>query len=188
MGELTDYSGPFNPNLKAEDFSKGLLIKVLNRWGRQALLFEGLYQSAVREKYGDEAADELAYYVYSVDRMPRYATGIKEILGIKENDVEACIKCIQWDPTFFLDLFDWEVEFENKNHAVVTVKKCPPLLHMEKEGKGYEKIICHSLEVYGFQTYAAAFNPAIKVKPLKLPPRISIDDIACQWDYQLVKD
>ncbi len=32
MSEMNDYSSPFKPNLKREDFSKDFLIKLMRGW------------------------------------------------------------------------------------------------------------------------------------------------------------
>jgi hypothetical protein len=36
-----------------------------------------------------------------------------------------------------------------------------------------------------FEIRAKAINPKMKVTPLKLPPRKSKDEIACQWEFRL---
>jgi hypothetical protein len=36
--------------------------------------------------------------------------------------------------------------------------------------------------------YAKYVNPDIKIVPLKLPPRKSKDDIACQWELKLAAE
>jgi len=189
MADLTEYSGPFNPNIKANDFSKETLVELLVHWAKQYIKFEGYYQGAIREHLGDQAANDWACEVYRVDRIPSYIwKGVRRIFNIQGNDLESFFKAIQWDPAFFANLFDWDVEFQGKSRAVVTVTYCPALLAMEKEGKGYEGIICPGLEVLTYETYAKSFNPKIEVKPLVLPPRKSKDDIHCQWEYTLEED
>jgi len=56
---------------------------------------------------------------------------------------------------------------------------------MERAGLGFEKLICGKSEPASFQMLAKAINPNIVVTPLKLPPRKSKDEIACQFEYKL---
>jgi hypothetical protein len=42
MPELQDLSGPFNPNLKFEDFSKDFLLKLMTEW-QWAWLSSGIH-------------------------------------------------------------------------------------------------------------------------------------------------
>jgi hypothetical protein len=59
---------------------------------------------------------------------------------------------------------------------------------MEKEGRGRETIVCQTMEVEAIKGYAKFFNPAIKVTPLKLPPRKSRDEVPhCQFEFSLAE-
>jgi hypothetical protein len=59
-------------------------------------------------------------------------------------------------------------------------------LALEKEGRGRELIICQECcGTANLVTQAQLFNPNIKVRPLKLPPRKSKDEIACKWEFSL---
>jgi len=41
------------------------------------------------------------------------------------------------------------------------------------------------LDQEGFQVGCRMFNPKMKAIPLKLPPRESKNDIACQWEFRI---
>jgi hypothetical protein len=41
------------------------------------------------------------------------------------------------------------------------------------------------LDFRAFDKIARFFNPKMKVTALKLPPRKSKDDVACQWEFKL---
>jgi len=193
MAELADYNGPFNPRIQASDFTKDTVIEFLLEKCRLFVLMEGYYQGIIREKMGDQTACDWACEIYKVDRLPgAIMKGVRRVFNIQGDDVESFMKAmqcaesngLQWNPTS-PHLFEWDIDLKNKNHSVFTVKRCPALIHLEKEGKGYERLVCGQLEVMAFQTYASAFNPKIKVKPLKIPPREDKADIACQWEYHL---
>ena len=193
MAEMTDYSGPFNPNIQASDFTKDTVIKFLLEKCRLFVLMEGYYQGVIRQNMGDETACDWACEVYKVDKFPRaLMQGVRRVFNIQGDDVESYMKAmqcaesngLQWDPSS-PHLFEWDVELKSKNHSIFTVKRCPSLLYLEREGKGYERLVCGKLEVLAFQTYASAFNPNIKVRPLQIPPREDKDGIACRWEYTI---
>ncbi|MCX5999517.1 MAG: hypothetical protein NTU41_08005 [Chloroflexi bacterium] len=62
---------------------------------------------------------------------------------------------------------------------------CPTLVALEAEGGGGERRICREIETELFQLRARFINPAIKVMPLKLPPRQNDDEIHCLWEFRL---
>jgi len=198
MPELADYSGPFNPNIGAGDFSKETIIAFLLEKCRLFVLMEGYYQDVIRTKMGDEAACDWACEVYRADKLPRaIMTGVRRVFNIQGDDVESFMKAmqcaesngLQWGPNT-PHLFQWEIDLKNRNDSVLTVKRCPALLYLEKEGKGYERLVCGKLEVMAFQTYASAFNPKIQARPLQIPPRKNRGEnaIACQWEYTLEQE
>jgi hypothetical protein len=59
MAELKDYSGPFNPDLRFEDFSKETLVKLLKEYSRLYLILHGSWHTLVRERFGDRANIDL---------------------------------------------------------------------------------------------------------------------------------
>jgi hypothetical protein len=54
---------------------------------------------------------------------------------------------------------------------------------MEKEAPERIPWLCHFNEKKLIEKYF--INPKVKVTPLKLPPRKSPDEIACQWEYKI---
>ncbi|MCX5998794.1 MAG: DUF6125 family protein [Chloroflexi bacterium] len=193
MSELVNYSGPFNPNITAGDFSKDTIIKFLLEKCRLFVLAEGYYQDVIRKNMGDETACEWACEVYKVNKLPKaIMAGVRRVFNITGNDVESFMKAmqcaesngLQWDPNA-PHLFQWTIDLKDRNHSVLTVERCPSLLYLEREGKGYERLICGKLENMAFQTYAAAFNPKIEVRPVKIPPRTDKSGFACRWEYKL---
>ncbi|MFA4835763.1 MAG: hypothetical protein WC749_06835, partial [Dehalococcoidia bacterium] len=100
--------------------------------------------------------------------------------------VTACMKALRLSPGFLTGFFNWDIDLKSPSHAIVTVNRCPSLFYFEREGEGRDFRICHELEGPTFQAYANYFNPAIKVTPLKLPPRKSQDDFpCCVWEWKL---
>jgi len=67
--------------------------------------------------------------------------------------------------------------------VVLTVQKCRSLEFFEAHQPERIYHVCHVNEKQVMEKYLV--NPDIKVTPLKLPPRQSPDDVACQWEFKL---
>lgn len=183
MPELNDYSGPFDPNLKFEDFSKEFLLKLMSVWQYAWLHMSSAWYRAVRERSGTQAANdcELAAWLTVGERVnPRYA----KIANIKLNTVLDSLKCLQLplDNTTGV-IFPATYEAKNPNHVVWTVMRCKVLEKLEKEEPERIHQMCHITEKAVMEKYL--INPKIRVTPLKLPPRQSQEEIACQWEFKL---
>lgn len=180
MKDLNDYAGPFDSNLRYEDFSKETLAKLLEEFAMALQILEGNWQRILRERFGDATTIEMGITQWTRST-PRYHRRISNLLNIQGNNVETIFKALQFDPAFSPGFFDIEWQLEDANCGFFTVKNCGPLNSIEKEGKGYEVRICHELEPPAFAATVHYYNPRAKITPLKLPPRGSPDDIACKW-------
>ena len=186
MPELNDYSGPFKPDLKPEDFSREGLI----RWLRAAARIYGgidqLWHGLLIEELGQEKADELQMKMWyrKGGGCDLEVKSLTQEMNFSGDDVASHLKMYQLLP--FMQLFmDIEYDLKDRNHALMTVRRCAALGHYEKTGE-MERLrqLCTGLEQVGFQEGARRFNPKMKVTALKLPPRESKDDICCQWEFK----
>jgi len=182
MPELTDYSGPFNPDLKFDDFSKDFLLKLIEIWQYSWLHMTEAWYDAVKKRFGADVANhcENEAWIKVGERVnPRYA----KVANIQVNTIADCLKCIQLpldNITGGLNVA--ELDIKSKDVAILTMKKCRTLEFLEEkeperiawvcpmEGKIMEKYLVH---------------PKAKATHLKLPPRKSPDDIACQWEFKI---
>jgi len=183
MPELDDLSGPFNPDLTFNDFSKDFLVKLIHVWQYAWLHMDAAWFDTVKDRFGTEAAYDCdtAMWLRVAERCnPRYA----KIANIQLNTVVDSLKVTQLplDNTMG-GLFQVEYDIKNENHAIITVKNCRALIFCEREAPERIEPMCHVLEPKIFKAYLV--NPNIKVTPLKLPPRKSPEEIACQWEYKL---
>ena len=55
--EMNDYSGPFNPNLTFDCFSKEFLLKLMKTWQYAWLHMSGAWYEAVQSRFGFDAAN-----------------------------------------------------------------------------------------------------------------------------------
>jgi len=185
MPDLEDYSGPFNPNLKLTDFSKEALIRLLVAAGKMYLGADGMWTTVIRRRYGDDVALECSKEAWDT-------TGKQELrrstaaMNIGVGDIASMFKFFQVDPGFAV-MFDIDFELSNDGrYGLMTVKRCPSLEYFERHGDEWlMNLACKELDVPLLPETARHFNPDIKTKPLKLPPRQSKDEIACQWEFKL---
>ena len=86
MKELKDYSGPFIPNVKYEDFSKEVLTKLLKAYCREMLVIDAYWQGQVRKRVGDEVVRECLQANWT--RIAKHEMGwAMEAANIDRNDV-----------------------------------------------------------------------------------------------------
>lgn len=181
--EMIDYSGPFNPNLTFEEFSKEFLLKLMHVWQYGWLHMTEAWYNAVKQRWGVDAANECETQAWETigERVnPRFA----KVANIELNTVVDSLKCLQLP----LDnttggLFPAEAKIINPNHVIWTIPRCRSLEFFEAKEPERIKHVCHINEARIIERYLV--NRKIKVTPLKLPPRKSPDDIACQWEFKL---
>jgi hypothetical protein len=183
MPELKDYSGPFNPKLTFADFSKEFLLKLIPIWQYAWLHMTEAWYDAVKKRFGDDAANhcEQEAWIRIAERVnPRYA----KIANIPLKTVIDSMKVLQLplDNTMG-GLFPVEYDIKSPNHVILTIRQCRSLQFFEAKQPERINWVCHVHEPIEMAKYAV--NPNIKVTPLKLPPRKSPEEIACQWEFKL---
>lgn len=184
MAELQDYSGEFMPDIKYQDFSKDALARLLTEYARLDLALDAWWQDTVREKYDEKIAIELELAVWARG-VPYQQQRVIEALNIRGHDVAACFKELQMDPQFRPPMFDISWDLKNSNHGIFTLNRCKAVDYFEKQGDTKTMLAMCDLDWKAFERIARFFNPDMKVTALKLPPRKSNDDIACQWEFKL---
>jgi len=184
MPELDDYSGPFKPDLRFEDFSKEFLLKLIHSWQYAWLHMAGAWYDAISKRWGAEAANDcnLEVWLRIGERVvPRYA----KIANIPEIDTVLDALKVQQLPldNIIGGLFQPEYDIKSPNHVIMTFRRCKTLEVFERDSPERIEHVCHVLEPAVFQSYC--INSDIKLTPLKLPPRKSPEEIACQWELRL---
>ena len=186
MKELRDYSGELKPDAGYQDLAKEVLQGLVLVGVKELLLMNGLFRNAITKRWGNDAALECDCEVWAgIARHEIRMT--REVLGIPGDDLVTFVKCLQFMPSTGPSgpLYDWSFEFESPRRVVLTFKKCPALEYFEKTQPEGIRDLCQVVEPAAARAYADAINPEIKMIPLKLPPRESPAEIACQWAYEL---
>jgi hypothetical protein len=188
MSELKDYSGPFNPNLKLEDLSKEMIMKLVKEYQRAYLVVLGEWHRVMKERFGDVQAIECDNSQWMVAG-PMVASFLCRAAKIKPANVESFFKQMQIDPGFPMEIFEMEWELVNPDLGYITVKRCTALMMNEMEGKGYEIPMCHVEECPTMINTAFIHNRNLVFRPVKMPPRKNPQptDIACKWEAKVVK-
>ena len=184
MAELVDYSGKFDPKFSHDKFTRETLLKLLKMYSEYMLRIDGFWYLTVMDKWGNEEAFDCDVRVWEKAQLYETKT-ISSLLNIHGDDVLTVMKAMQASPWMWI--YDYEMDVKSNEHAILTIRTCPTLLSLEKEGKGREKLICQEMEPKIMGIVAHYFNPNIRVTPLKMPPRKSKDEIPCKWEFKLEK-
>ena len=111
---------------------------------------------------------------------PRYP----KVANYQPTTVREALKSLQLGPdNNIAGLFPCEYEFKGDNHVIMTVVQCRGLLAHERRAPEMIYQTCHMLEKAILEKQL--INLKIKATPLKLPPRESYEEIACQWELKL---
>ena len=185
MSELDDYSGPYKPDFKLEDLSKEALINLWRATSRLLIGIDGHWYTHVKKHLGEDVTYEINNQVW-IDMVPREKRWITDLMKLDSSgkDVAAFFKFQQINPAT-AGIMEIDLDLKNPNHGVMTVTKCSVLDSCEKLNLPKRQKACCDMDVIYFPKQAEEINPNIKTKCLKLPPRQSKDEIACQWEFTL---
>ena len=182
--EMNDYSGPYNPDLTFNDFSKEFILKLMKVWQYAWLHMTEAWYDAVKEKVDKETADvcETAAWCRIGERVnPRFA----KVANIELNTVLDSMKALQLPLDNTTEgLFPIQLEIINPNHVIWTIPQCQSLKFFEAKCPERIKYVCYENEKRVIERYM--INRKIKVTPLKLPPRSNPGEIACKWEAKMM--
>jgi len=182
MKELKDYSGEYVPNLKLEDLSKECLVRLFNAAGKLYLGLDRHWNAVTRERFGDRISGELERDVWMGGATRDEIKRTLKAANIQGDDVVALAKVFQVDPAIH-GVNEIELELKGRNHGIFTIKRCVTLDALEKQGDPERIRFACELDALNWPIVGQTVNPKMKHRMLKLPPRKSKDEIACQMEY-----
>ncbi|MFC1943956.1 DUF6125 family protein [Chloroflexota bacterium] len=182
MTELIDYSGEFSVDTKYEHFSRELLLEAIKAYAEYAYRVDAFWYLTVKGRW--DGSEATSCNMTTMQKTAPYEVKIvRQLFNIQEDNVAGFMKFQQMRPWSWI--LSNTQELKGPNYGIFTITRCPILEGMEKEGEGREMETCHNDHVIAIRLQASCFNPKIKIEPLKLPPRSSADEIACQWEFKL---
>jgi len=182
MKYLIDYSGEFEPKICHDTFSNKTLLELIKHYCEYLKYVDGIWYTSMVRKCGSEVALDCDKMIVRKG-VTREVQMLSRLMNIEGNDVTTAMKALQLSP--WIQTHDFDIEMRNNNHAIYTVKACPTLSILEKEGRANDTVICLEACCLGVRIILDHFNPNITITPLRLPPREHPDDLACQWEYRL---
>jgi hypothetical protein len=189
VGELQDYSGEYDPDVEFEDLSKEALIRLLKAYQKIFVGALGIWNTLNRQRMSVEEVWKLDGDVYELQLNTFELPLVTEALNIQGNDVATMLKYCQMCPDGARKgLYEFDCVLRNNNHAVLTFTRCPTLFYFERHGSEEDiRCLCGpgSIEERAFDAICRYFNPKIKARALKRPPRSGEDEICCQWEFKL---
>ena len=182
MSEMNDYSGEFKSDLAFKDFSPEFLGKLIELYGKLYIAIDGFWYLGVKEHVDNETA--LKVDLWAWDKATRYELKrLTELAGIRGDGIDSVLKLLQIVP--WMQATEYKTEMESPKRGLLTVTRCSILEALEREGQGREKEICSTVDAAVLRSYAAFFNPNIKVEPQFLPPRADGEGLCCKWEFTL---
>ena len=189
MKELQDYSGQYKPDFQFSDLSKDALIRLIQNYQRIFVGVCGMVYTVIREKFGNEEALRLWPDIYDKQLWQFEIPLVREAMNIQGDDVVSMMKYFQTCPDGARKgMYVYDCDIKNKDHAILTFTYCRSLFYFERhEDTQGIQTMCGpgGFEDRAFQAICKAFNPDMKCRALKLPPRKSKDDICCVWEFKV---
>jgi len=187
MAKLQDNCGEYDPNRGLEDFSTDFLANLAREYAKAYLAMDGIWNGAVTQQVGGQQAMDCELVVWQ--RMANYLLPkIAKLTNIQlpVKDLVEALKVWQITPDQLApDVYSIKYDIKDSNHVIGTVTHCATLERFEKGALGMIETLCHRVEVAAVEAQCQVLHPRMKVTPLKLPPRKSPDEIACQWEFRL---
>lgn len=166
------------------DLDRKVLALLWNYAALAYMLTTDRWYTQVKQRYGDEAAQQLEKEVWLDRGAAEYDLQIGiDAVGVTETDVEALLHGFQFAPGE-VGILNVEFVLEDENHGVLTHRTCPALDRFEHFDHARLRHCC-DICIAAMPISGEMLNKKITCKPLKLPPRIDSNDIACQWKYRL---
>ena len=142
------------------------------------------WYTGIRERYGDDAAQELEKDVWIDRGAAEHDLSIgQQAMGVTGDDVESLLRSFQFAPGE-VGILDVEFELIDETHGIMTHHACPALDRFEHFDDVRQKHCC-DICIAGMPISGEMLNRKIECKPIKLPPRVDANDIACRWEYRL---
>ena len=165
------YDGPFDPELRLEDFSRQTLADL----GREYLLMGHLSGTCasplVMQGFGPEASTEISIEQW-MGASPIYSERMQQALGFEGTTVETAFKNLQIEVGAPPQFMDFQFRLDRPDYGEFWLPHCGALMDVEPHGEEAVRLMCHDVEDPTFDATAAAVNRMMKMRPIHRPPRV----------------
>jgi len=187
--ELNDYSIPYKPDLKFEDFSKEALVRLIKAYRTIFVGLMGMWNTENRKRMSVEEAFGLDSNVYERLLKKFYLPILKEAMNIEGDDVLSLLKIFQVAPDGSGGQFyEFDYDIKDRNNVLLTFTRCPTLFYFEVTGTEKDiQCLCGpgGVEDRAFTQFCKLTNPKMKATALQVPPRKDKDGICCKWEFKV---
>ncbi len=167
-----------------ENLSRDELELLWNYAAIAYLLVTNPWYQEVKSRFGSHMAQQFEKLVWVDLGAAEYDLDIG-LLALQERgkNVESLLKGFQFAPGE-VGILNVDFEIINENHGILTHKTCPAVDRLEYYEDSRLKNCC-DICIDAMQLSGHMLDKNIECRPLKLPPRLDANDIACQWEYIL---
>lgn len=168
-----DYTGPFDPGLKLEHFSRDFLSGLMHEYNLIGHLLDRVGQPLVAMEYGEEGFTRSGIEEWAC-ASPIYSRRMQRLMNFEGNDVGTIFKNIQLEVGAPQQFLDFQFRLDSPGYGEFWLPFCGALNDLEINGNDTEltRRMCHDIEDPTFDATAAATNPRIVMRPIHRPPRI----------------
>ena len=164
--------------LNLEKLSKEELVTMVKMYSRLFLALDGFWFLGVEEEYGYDVALKVDMDVWR-KYFPYEIKYIRRQLGLKREGIPGIMEVLK--NTGFAPCMSKVVVYEaSEGRGDIGYYGCPSLLAMEKAGN--TRFTCNEAECV-FDVVAKSVGPDIKAKMIGGPPRKSLEDVSCRWEF-----
>lgn len=172
-----DYTGPFDPDVTLEDFSRDFLSRLAHEFNLIGHLYDRVGQPLVAMKYGPEGFTRSGIEEWQ-GASPIYSLRMQKTLGFEGDTVETVFKNLQLEVGSPQQFMDFQFRLDEPDYGEFWLTHCGALLDLERNGNDTNliKLMCHDIEDPTFDATAAATHPRIVMRPFHRPPRIDAEN------------
>lgn len=181
---LAGEDGKGGPSLDLASLPAEVHMDLLKLYSRMMIALDGFWYLSVKERTGNDEALACDNWVWS-KVMKHMTDDLAAVLKVQGRSVADFMKVLEARPMHFV--LGEKIQVLSRDHARLTVVRCPTLLALEKEGQGRDATHCREACTGMRIQHTKLFNPDMEVVCRKLPPRNGPDDIFCDWDYVMGK-
>lgn len=161
-----------------KELSKDELVELLFLQMRNLWAVDGLYFLGIEDEYGTESATTIDANVWKIMGKIE-ARRLKKRSGITGKDIPTIIRALRLTG-WALDLEHMEAEV-GEDRAVIRNTDCRT--QNTRLRKGLPEFPCKRVRRGYLRSFAAEFDPGVKVECNICPPDPHSEDLWCEWEF-----